>query len=105
MSPTPPILTTRRTLMRLALAGLALVPALAIAQGTSDRPIRLLVGFSPGGGVDAVARLVAPALAAQLGQNVIVENRTGAAGQIAADLARESAEWGRVIAAQNIRAQ
>lgn len=97
MSPTPPILTTRRTLMRLALAGLALVPALAIAQGTSDRPIRLLVGFSPGGGVDAVARLVAPALAAQLGQNVIVENRTGAAGQIAADAVAKAPPDGQLL--------
>ncbi|VWX56536.1 putative exported protein [Burkholderiales bacterium 8X] len=55
------------------------------AQSYPDRPIRLLVGYSAGGGVDAMARLVAPRLSTQLGQQVVVENRAGAAGVIAGD--------------------
>src|SRR5215831_5546212 len=50
----------------------------------SDRPIRVLVGYPAGGGVDIVARLFAEPLKAALGQSVIVENRTGASGMIAA---------------------
>jgi tripartite-type tricarboxylate transporter receptor subunit TctC len=51
-----------------------------------DKPIRLVVGYSAGGGVDAVARLLGTRLSTVLGQQVLVENRTGATGLIAADL-------------------
>ncbi len=72
----------RRTL----LAGLAL-PALAQAQpGFPNRPIRMVVPYSPGGQSDTVARLVAPKMAEYLGGSIIVENRTGAGGTIAAGL-------------------
>jgi tripartite-type tricarboxylate transporter receptor subunit TctC len=56
------------------------------AQGASypDRPIKLLVGFGAGGGTDIVARILAPKMSDSLGQSVIVENRTGASGMIAA---------------------
>ena len=67
--------------------GCALLAALmpAAAQAYPDQPITLVVGFPPGGGVDLVARQMADSLSKQLGQQVIVENRGGAAGNIAMD--------------------
>ena len=59
---------------------------LALAQQAfPNKPIRLIVGFAPGGGTDIVARAIAPKMGEILGQSVIVENRSGAAGTIAAD--------------------
>src|SRR6188472_1520000 len=77
-----PVLTRREII---AAAGLALIAGPAHAQGGySDRPIRILVGYPAGGGVDIVARLFAEPMKAALGQSVIVENRAGASGMIAA---------------------
>src|SRR5664279_2125098 len=64
----------------LALVGLLFVGLVQAQPGT----IRLLVGFPPGGGTDAIARTLAEKLKDQLGTPVIVENRAGAGGQIAA---------------------
>ena len=58
--------------------------------GFPSRPLRLLVGFSAGGGADAIARNVAGRLATQLGQNVVVENRPGASSTIAAGVLAEA---------------
>lgn len=69
----------------LGVAGTLAAPA-AWAQKYPDKPIRLVVGYSAGGGVDAVARLLSARLPAVLGQQVLVENRAGATGLIAADL-------------------
>lgn len=74
---------TRRTVLAAALAAAA---PLARAQAYPNKPIRIMVGFSAGGGVDATARMLAQRLAPLLGQQVVVENRAGAAGMIAADL-------------------
>lgn len=71
----------------LALAGMAVVPARA---RYSDQPIKLLVGFPPGGGGDLYGRLIARGLQKSLEQTVIVENRAGAGGNIAADLAAKA---------------
>jgi tripartite-type tricarboxylate transporter receptor subunit TctC len=81
----------RRALTQLLAAGLTclsagLLPAAAVAQDYPTRPIRLLVGFSAGGGVDALARTLAVRLSEQLGQNVVVENRPGATSTIAANV-------------------
>jgi len=54
-------------------------------QAFPNKPIRLIVGFAPGGGTDIVARAIAPKMGEILGQSVIVENKSGAAGTIAAD--------------------
>ncbi|KPU94675.1 ABC transporter substrate-binding protein [Variovorax paradoxus] len=85
---TPTIFRSRRLALRAAtvfgLAGLLATP-MAWAQKYPDKPIRLIVGYSAGGGVDAVARLLSARLPAVLGQQVLVENRTGATGLIAAD--------------------
>ncbi len=59
--------------------------SLAQAPAFPNRPLRILVGYSAGGGVDAMARLLATGLQAQTGQQVLVENRAGASGLIAAE--------------------
>jgi tripartite-type tricarboxylate transporter receptor subunit TctC len=59
-----------------------------------SKPIRFLVGFPPGGANDLVARAIAPRLGARLGQQVVVENRSGASGNIATELAARSAPDG-----------
>ena len=56
----------------------------AQVAGYPDRPIKLLVGFGAGGGTDIVARILAQKMSESLGQSVVVENRTGASGMIAA---------------------
>jgi tripartite-type tricarboxylate transporter receptor subunit TctC len=76
-------MTTRRNLVMVALAA----PSIARAQGTvpfPNRPLRIVLPYAPGGQSDTVARLIAPRMAAVLGQNVVVENRTGAGGSIGA---------------------
>jgi tripartite-type tricarboxylate transporter receptor subunit TctC len=73
----------RRHLLLGAAAALAL-PGLARAQGGSP-PLRVLIGFPPGGATDAIARVVTDRLGAELGQPVVVENRPGAGGRLAAD--------------------
>ena len=67
---------------RSALAALAALPFAGHAQ--DNKPIKLLVGFPAGGGTDAIARLLAEALQVSLGTTVLVDNRPGAGGQIAA---------------------
>src|SRR5207245_3916628 len=64
----------------LALVG-SLLPAAALA-GYPERPIRLVVALAPGGPADTAARVFAPYLAEQLGQNVVIENRTGASSVV-----------------------
>jgi tripartite-type tricarboxylate transporter receptor subunit TctC len=63
---------------------LALLVSAAGAQTYPNRPIRMLVGYPPGGPADVTARLVAPALAEALGQQIVVDNRSGAGGTVAA---------------------
>jgi tripartite-type tricarboxylate transporter receptor subunit TctC len=78
---------TRRRLLSLAI-GIAALSAVSHAAGAQTypvRPVRIIVGFPPGGGADIVARLTAQWLSERLGQQFIVENRPGAAGNIAAE--------------------
>jgi tripartite-type tricarboxylate transporter receptor subunit TctC len=81
----------------LVVAALAAIPAFSWAQAFPARPIRLVVGFSAGGGVDAMARLLAQRLSTQLGQQVVVENRAGASGLIAGDVVAKSAPDGYTL--------
>jgi tripartite-type tricarboxylate transporter receptor subunit TctC len=79
-----------RRLLRLALnvglaMGLAVGSALSQTGDFPNRPIKMLVGFGAGGGTDIVARIVAQRMTESLGQSVVVENRTGASGLIAAE--------------------
>jgi len=72
------------------LASIFAAPTVAFAQGYPTKPVRLLVSFSAGSGTDTIGRIVAGGMAQQLGQQVVVENRAGAAGNIGAELAAKS---------------
>ena len=69
----------------------------AFSQTYPAKPIRLVVGYAPGGSVDTTARIFAPRLSAELGQQVIVENRAGAASNIAGEFVARSAPDGYVL--------
>jgi tripartite-type tricarboxylate transporter receptor subunit TctC len=77
----------RRAFLRLVAGAVALAAASPFAWGQSypSRPIRLVVGFPPGGAADIIARLYAQNLSARLGQPVVIENRPGSGGNLASD--------------------
>jgi tripartite-type tricarboxylate transporter receptor subunit TctC len=74
---------TRRTMLW-GMAAAPLATARAQTIDFPDRPLRFVVGFPPGGPNDLLARLIAPGIGERLGRNVVVENRAGANGEIAA---------------------
>ena len=89
---------TPRPLVRLAvLASVALCALQAQAQDYPAKPVRVIVGYSPGGGNDLIVRLLAPKMSEGLGQPVIIENRPGAQSIIAAELAAKSPADGYTV--------
>jgi tripartite-type tricarboxylate transporter receptor subunit TctC len=88
---------------------IALIAALAVvenaaAQNYPSRPVALIVGFAPGGGTDTVARVMQRKLAEYLGQTVVVENRAGAGGTIAAGVVAKADPDGYTILLATIAA-
>jgi tripartite-type tricarboxylate transporter receptor subunit TctC len=85
-------------ILRRSLAALPLLAALATtAAWAQTGPIRIVVGFPPGGSTDVTARLIAEKMQATLGTQVIVENKPGAGGRIAAQGVKESAPDGNTL--------
>src|SRR5713101_9205870 len=79
-------------------AALALAAASAMAQGGYPaRPVTIVVGFAPGGGTDTVARIMQKNLGDSLGQQVLVENKAGAGGNIATDFVAKAAPDGHIL--------
>ena len=81
-------------IVRLICAGAFLAALSGAAFAQPSKPVRILVGFPPGGGTDAIARTLADRLKDELGTSVIVENRPGAGGQIAAQALKSAAPDG-----------
>jgi tripartite-type tricarboxylate transporter receptor subunit TctC len=89
--------TIRRTFLAAWAAIAVAAPLAAGAQDYPSRPIRLVVPFGPGTTTDIVARIYAEAMARPLGQGIVVENKSGAGGNIGSDLVAKSAADGYTI--------
>ena len=87
----------RRQILRAAVATPLVLAAPAVRAQDFTQPLRLVVPFPPGGTSDILARLIAPALAARVGQNVIVENRAGAGGNVGSDIVAKSRPDGHTM--------
>src|SRR5829696_1578755 len=85
----------------LALAILIFLPCAASAQKYPAKPVRIIVGFQPGGATDIAARAIAQKLTDALGASFVVDNRPGAAGNIAADAVAKAAPDGHTILMAN----
>jgi len=92
----------RRALLLLASAPLLARGRTASAQTWPDRPVRVIVGFPPGGSVDIFARIIGQSLAEQLGQQFVLDNRPGASGNIAAEAAARAAPDGYTLLAVGV---
>src|SRR3954471_15462654 len=90
--------------MKRAVAVLALGFAAAAHAQYPNKPVTNVVGFEPGGGTDTTARIVAKTLSEQIGQQVVVENRSGAGGDIAVDYVAKSAPDGYTLVLANVGA-
>lgn len=97
---------TMKPLLRIAALLVIVLPAAGpvSAQQYPSRPVRMLIGFPPGGGTDIVGRIVAQKLSESLGQQVLAENRGGATGMLAAELAAKAQPDGYTIMMGHIAA-
>src|SRR5689334_20778804 len=87
--------------IRSAIAAIGLCIAAAVTHAADSayptHPVRLVVPFAPGGGVDATARIIAPKLSESMGENWVVDNRTGAAGNLATEIVARAAPDGQTV--------
>lgn len=97
--PSPKPLAMTRRLAALVALGLLASTTCALAQGNAwpSKPIVLVVTYPPGGGADTMARLLAPKMGEALGQNIVIENRAGAGGQIGAAAVAKAAPDGYTL--------
>ncbi|HXF67884.1 MAG TPA: tripartite tricarboxylate transporter substrate-binding protein [Burkholderiales bacterium] len=79
-----------------------LLQAVALAADYPSRPIRVLIPFAPGGATDIIARMIEPKMSRSLGQQLVVDNRPGAAGNIAVELAAQAQPDGYTLLMGNI---
>jgi tripartite-type tricarboxylate transporter receptor subunit TctC len=79
-----------------------LLPPAAVAAEYPDRPIRMLIPFAPGGATDIIARMIEPKMSRALGQQIVVDNRAGAAGNIAVELTAQAQPDGYTLLVGNI---
>ena len=87
-----------RVIFRIGLAACAMLSASgALAQAYPSQPIKVVVPFTPGTGMDIIARTVGPKLSERLGQPVIIENKPGASGNIGAEMVAKSAPDGHTV--------
>ncbi len=89
-----------KPIRRSIIAGLLVAPLVATrarAQDFPDRPLRFIVGFPPGGPNDLLARLIAPGIGERLGRSIVIENKAGANGEIAASFTAKSAPDGGIF--------
>jgi len=92
----------RRALLFAALAGAAASAATSASAQYPSRAVTLVVGFAPGGGTDTVARVVQRPLGERLGQQVVVDNKPGAGGNIATNMVAKSAPDGLTVMLANV---
>lgn len=91
-----PLLSAMAALFAFAAAGL--LPAGASAQATwPSRPIRMMVPFAPGGGSDLIARTIGAKLSSRLGQQIVIDNRTGAGGALATETVAKASPDGYTL--------
>lgn len=86
-----------RPLQFIVLGALATLSSLPLLAQTPGKPIRLVAGFSAGGSVDQLARLIGPKISAGLGNVVVVDNRPGAGGNIACEIVQNAAPDGNTL--------
>jgi len=100
------MMTIKRISHLLTLGALCAVhSAPTFAQAYPSKPVTVVVPFSPGGGTDIGARLIAQKLTAKWGQSVIVENRAGAGGLVGADLVAKAKPDGYTLLVGNVGTQ
>ena len=81
----------------MAILSVLVLPATVSAQNYPNKPIRLIVGYAPGGGSDIMGRLIAPHITKALGQPIVVENKPGAAQNVAAELVARAPKDGYTL--------